>query len=444
MPRPPSGQVPLTPSHEGKMSRTRVRLIGLVGLAMAFGACDQTPVSLPEATSIVANPARLELIAGDLSAISAQVLDQRGHPLRGARAAWSSDAAGVARVDSNGMVTAVAPGSATLSASYGNLTAQVPITVARDERDLIASIEIRADTVAIDRGIGSRPVSFRAYDGRGRYRCDANFDLLSSDRSVATATYLGGCQLEILPVGPGLAVFTVSANGVGDSFVVRVTSHGQIAFISDSPQPEEFFAGNTVTYRVRLLDADDRPITGHTVNFEVNLGQLPLSSMGTDDQGYASVQWRLPRILRYSGSFEATDGGMMVFRTQLPNGRVEEGWEYPIIRPAPAATIHFFTNIYRTAAWQFSAVSESALAPTGTWVQILAEARDQYGNRRSPWDIQMTRDSQPVYSEIIWVVGGGRYFRGFSTWEPVAGSSRVTATEGTGSGSLEVIFRDGQ
>jgi hypothetical protein len=411
-------------------------------LALAIVACEQTPVSLPEATSIVANPTQMEMIAGDMTAASAHVLDQRSEVLRGAQVSWSSTDPAVARVSSDGMVTAVAPGSATLTASYGNLRTEVPVVVTRDDRDLISTLEITQDTVSTDSRAGPQWVSFRAFDGRGRHRCDASFQLRSSDRSVATASHTGGCQFRIEPVGPGQTTITVSANGASDSFVVNVTLGGEIAFYSDVPGPEAFFAGNTVTYRVRVINADDQPIAGHVVNFEVSHGRLVATSVRTDEAGYAVVQWRLPQQLRIRTDGYDYEHARVVFRTQLPSGAVESQEHFLQILPAAAATIRFLIASHVGMEWRLTPVSGSAQVPLGVPVLILVETVDQYGNRRDPWQMSMMIDSMPVFPWGFWIAG--RRYHGIEHSEWQERTMTVTASDGDLTGSLQIIFTGGQ
>ena len=98
-------------------------------LAAAFVvACNETPVSLPEPSSIVLSGTTVTLVPTETVTLSAQVLDNLHDVVTSASPIWASDNPGVARVVA-GTVTAVAVGTANISASYGNLTASAVVTV---------------------------------------------------------------------------------------------------------------------------------------------------------------------------------------------------------------------------------------------------------------------------------------------------------------------------
>jgi len=85
--------------------------------------------SLPVLTTINLTPADMNLTTGTTGQLSAETLDQFGAPIP-AVLTWSSDNEGVATVDSAGLVTAVAPGAANITASEDTVTsAVVGITV---------------------------------------------------------------------------------------------------------------------------------------------------------------------------------------------------------------------------------------------------------------------------------------------------------------------------
>jgi uncharacterized protein YjdB len=55
---------------------------------------------------------------------TATALDSSGKPVPGIAISWFSSFAGVATIDSNGLVTGVSPGTVTIVASAGSVTSQ--------------------------------------------------------------------------------------------------------------------------------------------------------------------------------------------------------------------------------------------------------------------------------------------------------------------------------
>lgn len=97
-------------------------------LAVA-SACEESPVDLPEATTVQVAPAALSLFVGESGEVDAQVLDQRGRVLQDANVVWASASPEVARVSPNGQVTAMSAGTAEITGTYGGVTGVVTVTV---------------------------------------------------------------------------------------------------------------------------------------------------------------------------------------------------------------------------------------------------------------------------------------------------------------------------
>lgn len=98
--------------------------------AFAFTACGGgTDPDIPVATSINITPGSLTFggtCEGEV--LTAVVLDQNGNPFSGP-IVWTSANPLVATVSVGGGVTAVAPGSTTIQAASGSITASIPVTV---------------------------------------------------------------------------------------------------------------------------------------------------------------------------------------------------------------------------------------------------------------------------------------------------------------------------
>ncbi|MBL0171714.1 MAG: Ig-like domain-containing protein [Gemmatimonadaceae bacterium] len=88
-----------------------------------------TPVVTP-VSQVTVSPANVTLAAGGAVRLTSQVLDRIGHPVAGATVAYASDASPVAVVDQSGLITAVGPGTARITAtSHGvNTISQVNVT----------------------------------------------------------------------------------------------------------------------------------------------------------------------------------------------------------------------------------------------------------------------------------------------------------------------------
>jgi uncharacterized protein YjdB len=89
----------------------------------------EVPVTVAIYSALKVNPEKLELKVGEKGTLQAQILDEKGAPLPGA-VTWMSENEKLAKVDAQGHVEAVAPGTAKLMAHAQDLKATVDVTVA--------------------------------------------------------------------------------------------------------------------------------------------------------------------------------------------------------------------------------------------------------------------------------------------------------------------------
>lgn len=115
------------------------------------------------AARIAAQPASAKLLAGQRLRARADVYsaanDRRDDPV-----AWSSSAPGIVEVSPTGVITAVAPGRATVTARAGTVSQEIPVEVVSAD---VASVQVTPETRTARTG---DVVRFRAVvrDGRGR------------------------------------------------------------------------------------------------------------------------------------------------------------------------------------------------------------------------------------------------------------------------------------
>jgi len=364
-------------------------------LPLGAAACDETPVALPEASAVTVAAPDLRLTVGDVAPVAAQVLDQQGHVVQGVTPTFVSDNPGVATVDAAGMVRGVSPGTANVKAAYGSASATTKVTVARDERGFVQTLDVLADSLAVDVRAGTQTLSLRAFNGYGQPVCPS-VGVRSSDPSVVTATSAGGCRLNVTPQFAGVATLTFTSDAGRDSVRVRVTSNGSFAFISTRPDAAQLVAGNTVTYVVRVLDAAGNPLADRTVNFDASAGGLSATRGTTDATGTVTVRWTLPTNLRVLGSYQT-----FYFRTVLPNGLVAGSNEIVMVNGGPPVSL----TLFRSNSSEYIPITGTSISlPLYQYHYLGASAFDQYGNPVSElFDLKVT---SPAYLAC----GGGNYF----------------------------------
>ena len=109
--------------------------------ATAGSASGEAVVTVMQsAGSVVVSPAADTVALGDTLRLEAEAFDANGHRVEGARFDWSSSDVAVARVDGSGLVTGVAEGAATITATAGAARGTAGITVQNPDRAALVAL----------------------------------------------------------------------------------------------------------------------------------------------------------------------------------------------------------------------------------------------------------------------------------------------------------------
>ena len=160
----------------------------------------------PVATSLTVTPASAEFAAlGETVQFAAEVRDQNGQAMPGAPVTWSSSDPAVATVGAAGLVTVVANGSVTVTATAGSASGTAAVTVAQQ----VGAVAVLPDGGSV---VERDTVRFEAQaaDTNGRPVAGAGFSWASSDTLVAVVDDAG----LVTGVGAGEAEVTATAQGV--------------------------------------------------------------------------------------------------------------------------------------------------------------------------------------------------------------------------------------
>ncbi len=247
-------------------------------------------VSPVPANAVVVSPGEATIFVGATVTLTASVTDSHGNPLPGRPVEWSTSAASVATVSSSGVVTAKAPGKATITAKSEGKSGTSTITV---QLVPVASVDMSPTELRLQIGqSGTITATPKASDGTPLTDRDVEWKSLSTsiatvDQSgVVTAKAAGAAIIQAISEGKtGVALVTV-ANIPVSSVVV-------------TPDTATLVVGKSVTLTAKTYDAASNELSGRTVTW----------SGSNDDVATVSSSGKVTALAPGSVTITATSEG---------------------------------------------------------------------------------------------------------------------------------------
>jgi len=412
--------------------RTRARRsagsLGLTSLLLLVMACGEgssptgtqppgsTPTT-PVATSIVLSLSSVSLFPGGQQAIAATVRDQTGAAITGQVPAWSSGALGVATVNSTGVVTAVAAGSATVTATLGSLAASATVTVTALAPTAVAVSPV-ADTV--QKGDTIR-LTATVTDQQGAVMPTATVTWTSAQPSAATVA--GGL---VTGVGAGSSLITATAGTASGVAQVTVLDPPGPYLIDTSLDLVSLRVGSTDTIKVFARDVD----TDELIGFQNTTGGacVSASSNGTSEIYLTAVGFRCEQ------SILVTAPGV----DKIITARTYEMASLHLGDGLYMTYTNEYESVYNSSTWESSGMTNSwawhpvkpgtGWRPVGDHLQTNYTRVDLDGNVPMVmlFDATRTHLASPTDYEKIWdnsiegtVLGLGDRGASAAQWKPV-------------------------
>src|SRR2546428_818630 len=219
------------------------------------GTAAITVATVPVA-SVTVSPATASVQVGQTVPLAATPKDANGNSLSGRTIAWSSGSPAVATVSASGLVTGVAAGSATITATSEGQSGTATITVSTVP---VASVTVSPATASVQVG-QTRQLAATPKDANGNPLSGRTVTWASSNPAVATVSTSG------LVAGKVAGAATITGTSEGQSGTATITVvHVPVASVSVSPAPASVQAGQTVQLTATPKDASGAPLTGRTV-----------------------------------------------------------------------------------------------------------------------------------------------------------------------------------
>jgi uncharacterized protein YjdB len=234
------GTATITATSEGKSGNTVVTI---------------TPVPVGSvAVSSIAGPLRV----GQTATLAATVKNTDGVPVTDRVVTWASSNQAVATVSSAGLVTAVGPGSATITATSEGQSGSTEVVVLAP----VASVALQPASVTLELG-GTRTLTATMTSADGSVLTGRSVTYESDNNGIVSVSSTGAVAALVTGVGYGTA--TITATSEGKTATTKVVVQPTVAFVFMSPIIQVVTRGTTVQLSAIALDASNHQVFGRDV-----------------------------------------------------------------------------------------------------------------------------------------------------------------------------------
>jgi trimeric autotransporter adhesin len=237
---------------------------GLVATAVSCGRRDTTGPAAVEAVTVAPASASY-LQVGQTQQFGATPLATGGIALTGQAITWDSSNPAIAAVSANGLVTAVAPGTATVTATCAGRSGSATIIV----QPPVAALVISQSSATLAAGV-SLQLTATPEDANGNALQSLTITWTSSNTAVANVSSYTAITGRVAAVAAGMATITATTGGVSALATITVVSQqhtvAAVVIVPDSANfadsPQGFSPLPQVQMTALLADAGGNTLTG--------------------------------------------------------------------------------------------------------------------------------------------------------------------------------------
>jgi uncharacterized protein YjdB len=209
---------------------------------------------IPVAT-ITPSTGQLSLYVGQVLQLGVALKDATGGTLTGRSVTWSSTAPAIASVDNQGLVTAIAPGTSTITLTAENKTASVNVTIALVP---ISTVQLTPETSTLLVG-QTQQLAVTLKDSAGGVLTGRSIAWTSVTPTIAIVTNTG----LVTAVSAGTARIAVTAEG--KSATATITVNDIVASVVVNPTAANVQRGKTLQLSAIARNAAGTVVSGKTV-----------------------------------------------------------------------------------------------------------------------------------------------------------------------------------
>ncbi len=221
------------------------------------GTTTVTVRAVPVASVVVSPPSQNVIVTRNFT-LTATTLAADSTALKGRVVTWTTGSPSVATVSTTGVVTAITPGVATITATSEGIKGTARITVIPVP---IASIVVLPSRDSVLTGTTLR-LSADALDSAGTVLGGRTITWRTSRATVATVDATG----LVTGVAPGTATITATAEGKSGTSALTVVTP-PVATVTVTPTTGAFFVSQVLQLTATTRDAQSRVLTGRAVTW---------------------------------------------------------------------------------------------------------------------------------------------------------------------------------
>lgn len=280
--------VTLSSNNPGVLALTATEAVALapgtawVVARASSGAADslQVTVAVGAPAHLTLTPHSVTLMAGTTASGSVAVTDRRGNAIAGATAAWSSSAPGIAMVQADGTVIAVAAGTATVTATDGAASDSMQVTVTPAPITL-AQLVVTPDSVQLTAG-GAVTIQVQGVDNLGHPMTPPSLTWQSFTQGITVSSggQITASSSITTRVSNGM-VQVSSGTVVAQVRVVVVPAPPVLAQLVATPDSVMLAPGGSVTIGVQALDTHGAAMSTPTLTWQSLTDGITVSANGT-------------------------------------------------------------------------------------------------------------------------------------------------------------------
>jgi len=222
----------------------------------------------PVVTTVTVSPPSASVAVGSTSALQATVKDQSGNTMTGQTVTWSTSNGVAATVSSTGIVSGVAAGSATITASTAGVsgTSAITVTAGTPPPPVVTTVTVAPTSASVVAG-ATTTLQATVKDQNGNVMTGQTVTWTTSNAAAATVNSSG----VVTGVAAGSATITATSSGkTGTSNITVTAVPPVVTTVTVSPTSASVVAGATTTLQATVKDQNGNVMTGQTVTWSTN------------------------------------------------------------------------------------------------------------------------------------------------------------------------------